>query len=195
MSECFRREWREKSKVHFWVRVRGYHDVSWTLGPVLCDAFPTQLHEATITNCCSVIQSCPTLCNPMDCSMPGFLVLHHLWVSSNLCPLNQWCHPAISPSVIPFFSWLQSFPASGSFLMSWLFASGGQSTGASASASVLPMNIQGWFPLALTDLISFQSKGLSRVFFSTLVQKYQFFSAQPFLLSSSHIHTWLLEKP
>ena len=135
-------------------------------------------HMRYMENGGSVAQACPTLCNPMDCSMPGFLVLHHLWVSSNLCPLNQWCHPAISPSVIPFFSWLQSFPASGSFLMSWLFASGGQSTGASASASVLPMNIQGWFPLALTDLISFQSKGLSRVFFSTLVQKYQFFGTQ-----------------
>ena len=92
----------------------------------------------------------------------------------------------------PFSSCLQSFPASGAFLMSWLFASGGQSI--EASASVLLINIQGWFPLELTGWISLQSKGLSRVFSSTTVQKHQFFSAQPFLSSSSHICTWLLEK-
>ena len=89
----------------------------------------------------------------------------------------------------PFSSCLQSFPASGSFLMSWLFASGGQSIGASASASVLPMNIQGWFPLELTGWISLQSKGLSRVFSKTPVQKHQFFGAQPSLWSYSHIHS------
>ena len=93
------------------------------------------------------------------------------------------------------FSCLQSFPASGSFPVSQPFASGGQSTGASASASILPMNIQNWFPLVLTGLISLQSKGLSRVFSSTTVQKHQFFGSHPFILSSSHIHTWLLEKP
>ena len=99
-------------------------------------------------------QSCPTLCNPMDCSMPGFPVLHYLPVCSNSCPLSQWRHPTISSSVTCFSSCLQSFPASGSFPMSRLFASGGQSFGASASASVLPMNIQGlisfrtnWFDL------------------------------------------------
>ena len=93
----------------------------------------------------------------------------------------------------PFSSHLQSFPASGSLPMSQLFASGGQSTRASASASVLPMNIQAWFPLGLTSLISLLPKGLSRVF--STVQRHQFFSAQPFLLSSSHICTWILEKP
>ena len=115
------------------------------------------------------------------------------WVCSNSCPSSQWCHPVISSSVIPFSSHLQSFPASGSFLMSQLLASGGQSIGASASASVLPMIIQDWFPLGLTSLISLQSKGLSRVF-STTVQKHKFFVAQPSLCSNSHIHTWLLEK-
>ena len=88
---------------------------------------------------------------------------------SNSCPLSQWCHLTISSSFVPFSSCLQSFPASGSFQMSWLFASGGQSIGASASASVLPMNIQEWFPLRLTGWISLQSKGLSRVFSSTTV--------------------------
>ena len=112
---------------------------------------------------------------------------------SNSCPLSRWCHPTISSSVILFSSCHQSFPASGSFPMNWLFASGGQNIG--ASASVLPMNIQDWFPLGLTGLISVQSKGLSRVFSNTTVQRHRFFSAQSFLLSSSHIPTWLLEKP
>ena len=95
----------------------------------------------------------------------------------------------------PLSSHLQSFPASGSFQVSWFFASGGQSIGVSASASVLPVNIQDWFPLGWTGWISLQSKGLSGVFSSTTVQKHQFFSAQPSLWSNSHIHTWLLEKP
>ena len=115
-------------------------------------------------------------------------------VYSNSCPLSQWCHPTISSSVILFSSHLQSFPASGSFQKSQLFASGGQSIGVSASASVLPMNIQDWFPLGLTDWISLQSKGLSRVFSNTTVQKHQFFSAQLSLWLNSHIHTWPLEK-
>ena len=110
-------------------------------------------------------------------------------VHSNSCPSSWWCHPAISSSVVPFSSWPQSLPASESFPMSWLFAWGGQSTG--ASASVLQVNIQGWFPLGLTGLISLLSKGLSRVFFSTAVWKHQFFSAQPSLWSNSHIHIWL----
>ena len=114
---------------------------------------------------------------------------------SNSHPVSQWYHPNISSSVVPFSSCLQTFPASGSFQMSQLFASRGQSIGASASTSVLPMNIQDWFPLGLTGLISLQSKGLSRVFSNTTVQKHQFFGAQVFLWSSSHIHTWLLEKP
>ena len=96
--------------------------------------------------CCSVAKLCPTFCDPMDCSTPGSSVLHYLWVCSNLRPLIWWCHPTISSSVA-LFSCLQSFPASGSFPISWVFLLGGQSTGASASASVLPMNIQDWFPL------------------------------------------------
>ena len=127
------------------------------------------------------------LCDPMDCSTPGFPVLH--------CPqefaqtyVHWWCCPTISFSVIiPFSSCCQSFPASGSFPMSWHFASGGQSIG--ASASVLPMKIQGWFPLILTGFISLQTEGLSRVFSSTTVWRYQFFGTQPSLWSSSHIHT------
>ena len=111
---------------------------------------------------------------------------------SNSCPLSRWCHPTISSSVVPFLSCLQSFPASGYFLMSQCFASGGQSIG--ASASVLPVNIQDWYPWALTGLISLLSKGLSRVFSNTTVQKHQFFGAQLSLWSNSHIHTWLLEK-
>ena len=111
---------------------------------------------------------------------------------SNSCPLNRSCHPTILSSVILFSSCLQSFPASGSFPMSWLFASGSQRT--EASASVLPMNIQGWFPLGLTGLITLQFKGLSRVFSSTKVWKHQFFGALPSSLSSSHICTWLLER-
>ena len=106
-------------------------------------------------------------------------------VGSNPCPLNWWCHPAISSSVLPFSSHLQSFPASGSFQMSQLFASGGQSIGVSASASVLPMNTQDWSPLGCTGWISLQSKGLSRVFSNTIVQKHQFFSAF-FIVQLSH---------
>ena len=113
---------------------------------------------------------------------------------SNSCPSSWWCHPTISSSVIPFSSCLQSFSASGSFLMSQFFASGGQSIGASASASVYPRNIQDWFPLGWTGLISFQSKGLSTVY-NTTIQKHTFFGAQLSLYSKSHIHTWLLEKP
>ena len=111
-------------------------------------------------------------------------------VGSNSCPLSRWCHP--SCPVVPF-SCLQSFTASGSFPMCQLFVSGGQSPG--AGASVLPMNIQGWFPLGWTGLISLQSKGLSTVFSNTTVQKHQFFGAQPSLWSNSHIHTWLMENP
>ena len=99
-------------------------------------------------------------------------------VYSNSCPLSQWCHPTISSSVIPFFSCLQSFPASGSFPMSQLFAWGGQRTGVSASASFLPKESQGWSPSEWTGWISLQSKGLSRVFSNTTVQKHQFFGAQ-----------------
>ena len=112
-------------------------------------------------------------------------------VYSSSCPLSRWCHPTISSSVIPFSFCLQSFPASGSFQMSQFFASGGQSIGASASASVLPMNIQDWFLLGWTGWISLQSKGLSRVFSNTTVQKHQFFGTQLSLWSNSYICTWL----
>jgi len=116
-------------------------------------------------------------------------------VCSNSCPLSRWCHPTISSSFVPLSSCLWSFPASGSFPTSQLFASGGQSTRASTSASVLLMNIQDWFPLGLTGLIFQLSKGLSKVFFNTTVQKHQLFGTQPSLWSNSHIHTWLLEIP
>ena len=126
----------------------------------------------------SVAQSCRTLCHPTDCSTPGFPVHHPPRACSNSCPSSCWYHPTISSSVIPFSSCLQSFPASESFPVSQFFESGGQSIGASASASVLPMNIQGWFPLGLTDLIFLQSKGLSKVYSNT---KHKFFGAQPSL--------------
>ena len=114
---------------------------------------------------------------------------------SNLCPLSQWCHPTILSSVIPFSSCLQYFPALESFPISWFFASGGQSTGASASASVFPMNIQDSFPLGLTGLVSLHSQGLSRVFSNTTGQKHRFFGTQLSLCYNSHIHIWQLEKP
>ena len=142
----------------------------------------------------SVAQWGLTLCNPMDCSTTGFPVHHQLPE-----PTQTHVHrvgDAIQPSqsyVVPFPSCLQSFPASGSFSRSQFFASGDQSIG--ASASVLPKNIQDWFPLGLTSLMSLQPKGLSRAFSNTTVQKHQFFRIQLSLWSNSHIHTWLLEKP
>ena len=127
-----------------------------TMHPLLC--------------CCSVAKSCLTLCDPMDCSTPGFSLSPR--ICSNSCPLSQWHHTTISSFVTPFSSWLQSFQASGPFPMSWLFSSGGRSIGALPSASVLPMNIQGWFHLGLTGLISLQSRGLSRVFSSITIRKH-----------------------
>ena len=115
-------------------------------------------------------------------------------VYSNSCPASRWCHPAISSSVVPFSSCPQSFPASGSFPMSQLFAWGGQGTGISASSSVFPMNTQDWSPLGWAGWISLQSEGLSRVFSNTTVQKHQFFGTQLSSQSNSHIHTWPLEK-
>ena len=115
--------------------------------------------------------------------------------SSNSSLLSQWCHPAISSSIIPFSSCLQSIPASGSLPVSQSFTSGGQRIGVLASALVLLMNIQDWFPWGLTGLISLKSKGLSRVFSNTIVQNHQFFCSQLSLWSNSYIHTWLLEKP
>ena len=139
---------------------------------------------------CSV--SCVWLfATPTDCSMPGFPVLHHLLeLVQTQCPLSQWYHPTISSPVIPFSFCLLSFPALGSFLMSHLLASGDQSIG--ASASVLLMNIQDWFLLGSTGLISLQSKGLSRVFFNTTVQKHQFFgSIQSMEFSRPKILKWV----
>ena len=131
----------------------------------------------------------------MDCSTSALRVHQQPRACSNSCPLSRWCHPPISSSVAPFCSCLQSFPASGSFPMSQFFASGGQSVGASALASVLPMNIQDWPPLGLTGWIFLQSKGLSRVFSNTTDEKHQFFGAHLSLWFNSHIHTWWLEKP
>ena len=147
--------------------------------------------------CCSssVAQSCATLCHPMDFSMPGLPVHYQLleftkthvhWVSDAIQP----SHPLSSPS--PFAS---VFPSIRVFSSESALHISGQSTGASASASVLPMNIQDWFPLGLTGWISLQSKGLSRVFSNTTVLKHQFFGTQPSLCSNCHIHIWLLEKP
>ena len=116
-------------------------------------------------------------------------------VYSNSCPSSWWYHPTISPSVVPFSSCSQSLPASGSFPISQFLAWGCQSTGVSASTSVLPMNTRDWSPLGWTGWISLQSKGLSRVFANTTVQKHQFFGAQLTSQSNSHIHTWPLEKP
>ena len=149
--------------------------------------------QSSCSCCCSLAKSCPILQPhglqhprlPCPSPSPGAF--------SNSCPLSQWCHPIISSSVVPF-SCLQSFPLSGSFQMSQFFASGGQSIRVSASASVLPMNIQDWFPLGGTSLISLQSQGLSGVFSNTAAQKHQFFGAQLSLWPNSHIHTWLLEK-
>ena len=139
----------------------------------LCQ-FRTSILSYSPFGCCSAPKSCPTLCDTMEYSTLGYpcpsLSPRVCW---NSYPLSPCCHPTISTSVAHFSSCPQSFPASGSFPMSWLFASGGQRIGGSGSASVLPMNIQGWFPLGLTGLISLQSKGLSRVFSSTTVQKHQ----------------------
>ena len=127
------------------------------------------------------------LCNTTDCSTQASLPSPTPGACSNSCPSSRWCHPAISSSVVPF-SCLQSLPASGPFPMSQFFASGGQSIGVSPSASVLPINIQDWFPLGWTGWISLQSKGHSTVFSNTTVQKHQFFSTQLFLWSNSYTH-------
>ena len=140
--------------------------------------------------CFSVEQSCLTPCNPMNCGhtrphcpslSPGLF--------SNTCPLSHWCQSAILSSVTPYSSCSQSSPKSK------LFTSSGQNIGVTASASIIPMNTQGWFPLGLTGFISLLSKRLSRVFSSTRVRKLSFFSAQPSSCSKSHIHTWLLGQP
>ena len=147
---------------------------------------------------CSVqfTQLCLTLCDPMNRSTPGIPVHHPTpRVHPNPCPSSQWCHPTISSCVIPFSSCPQSFPASGSFQMSQLFTSGGQSIGVSASTSVLPQTTRDWSPSEWTGWISLQSKGLSGVFSNNTVQKHQFFGTQLSSQSNSHIHTWPLGKP
>ena len=154
-----------------------------------------KLTEYSSCCCCSVAKSCPTLCDSTDWSAPGFPVLHYLpefiqihdhWVGD---PTNHLilCHPLLFfPSIFPS---IRDFSSESALCIR------GQSSGVPASASVLPINIQDWFAFRLTGLISLLSKGLSRVFSNTTVQKYQFFSTQPSLWSNSHIHTWLLEKP
>ena len=157
--------------------------------------FSTVRNSSWNVFCYSVTKLCPTLCDHMDCSTPGFPVLHYLpefaqtyvhWVSDAIQPSHPLSFPflpaSIFPSITVFFSVLV-------LCIRW------PNIGASAPASVLPMNIQSWFPLGLTDLISLLSKGLSRIFSNTTVQKHQFFGAHPSSQSNSHIHTWPQEKP
>ena len=171
----------ERWLFHF-ILMSGSFVLSWYVAKLCTSSWEPyrsrQVNRLLSVHFSSVTQSCPTLCNPMGCSTtsppcppptPG--------VYSNSCPMSRWCHPTISFSVVLFSSRLESFPASGSFPMSQFFASGGQRIRVSASASVLPMNIQDWSPLGCTGWISLQSKGLSRVF-NTTVQKHQFFGAQ-----------------
>ena len=154
-----------------------------------------RMDKKTVVQFSSVTQSCLTLCDPMNYSMPSLPVHHQLpEFTQDSRPLSQWCHPAISSSVVPFSSCTQSLPASKSFPMSQLFTWGGQSTGVSALASLLPKKSQGWSPSEWTGWISLQSEGLSRVFSNTTIQKHQFFGTQLSLQSNSHIHTWPLEK-
>ena len=148
-------------------------------------------YPSSVQFSCSVVSNSLWPCEPQHARLPCPSPTPRVY--PNPCPLSWWCHPIISSSVIPFSSCPQSFPASGSFQMSQFCASGGQSIGVSASTSVLPMNTQEWSPLEWTGWISLQSKGLSRVFSNTTVQKHQFFGAQLSLQSNSHIHTWLLE--
>ena len=128
----------------------------------------------------SVAQSCPTLCDPVDCSIPGLPVHHQLpeFTQTPLSPLSQWCYPSISSSVIPFSSHFQSFPASGSFLMSQFFISSGQNIATSASASVLPMSIQDWSPLGWTGLYLFAVQGTLKILLQYHSSKHQFFGTQ-----------------
>ena len=191
---CNRRmfEIRKKTRVSGaqWARrTQGYVFFVLMLGKQEC--------QKEILTWSSSVQSltCPTLWDPMNCSTPDFPVHHQLLelTQTHVYRIGD----AIQPShpLAPFSSCLQSFPASGSFPMTQFFASGGQSIEVSASASVLPVNTQDWSPLGWTGWISLQSKGLSRVFSNTTVQKHQFFGAQLSLQSNSHIHTWPLEKP
>ena len=157
----------EEERGLFWLRMRGPRpfipQLQLTISTSSCRVLILRWHN----DISSVAQSYPTLCDPMDCNTPGFPVPHQLPELAQTHVHQHefdgwWCHPTVLSSVIPFSSCLQSFPASGSFLMSQLFTSGGQSIGISAQASVLPMNTQDWFPLQLTGLISLQSKGPRR---------------------------------
>ena len=148
------------------------HSVQFSCSVVSYSLWPHELKH--------VRTSCPS-------AIPG--------VHPNPCPSSRWCHPTISSFVVPFSSYPQSFPASGSFPMSQLFTWGGQSTGVSALASFLPKKSQDRSPSGWTGWISLQSKGLSRIFSNTTVQKHQFFGAQLSSQSNSHIHTWLLQQP
>ena len=163
------------------------------------NTFESVLMRFLPTSCgSSDTKLCPTLCDSMNCNLPGFPVLHYLpefaqihvhesvMLSNHLILFHLLLLPSIFPSI---------WERVGFFSVSRLFASGGQNIGASASVSVLPMNIQGWFPLGLTGLIYLQSRGLSTVFSRTTILRHQFFGAQPSLWSKSHIHAWLLEKP
>ena len=197
--------------VYQWLSCVGFFATAWTAGSsVLHDVLEfAQIHVRWVYD---AIWTSHSQCNtfkfssvqllgcvwlfvtPWTTARQASLSITNSGVHSNSCPSSQWCHPAISSSVIPFCC-SQSLPASGSFPMSQLFESGGQSIGVSALASVLPMNTQDWSPLRWTGWISLQSKGLSRVFSNTTVQKHQFFSAQLSSQSNSHFHTWPLEKP
>ena len=163
--------------------------------PWSSDKEDSTILDLTISQFSSVAQLCPTLCNPMNRSTPGLPVHRQLpeFTQTHVHRVGDAIQP-ISSSVVPF-SCPQSLPASESFPMSQLFAWGGQSTGVSALASFLPMNTQDWSPLGWTGWTSLQSKGLSRVFSNTTVQKHQFFGSQPSSQSNSHIHTWSQEKP
>ena len=155
------------------------------LSSIICYSGSWVLSYVILGCCYSVTQSCPTLCNPMNCSMPGFPVFHHLLELAQTHV--HWVGDAMQPSdplsSVPFYSCFQSFPVSGSLPVSVLFASGGQRIGAWASASLFPMNIQGLISFRLTGLISLLSKGFSRVFSSTTVENHQFFGSQPSLWS------------
>ena len=163
---------RKRASPSYWTTSSGLSSIQFSLSVVSDFSRPYELQQAT--------PPCPS-------PTPG--------VHSNSHPSSQWCHPAISSSVVPFPTCPQSFPASGSFPMSQLFAWGSQSIGVSPLASFLPKNTQGWSPLGWTGWISLQSKGLSGVFSNTTVQKHQFFSAQPSSQSYSNTHTWPLENP
>ena len=144
--------------------------------------------------CCSVPKSCPTLCDPIYCSMPGSSVFTISQVCSNSRPLSWWCYLTISSSATLYSSCRRSFPAPGSFSMSWFFTSDGQSAGASASASVLPMNIQSWFPLGLTGLISLHSKGLSSLLRNQNLKTLILLPSTFFMVQLSHLYM-ITEKP